>query len=904
MQTDRLTYNKLGTAILLALGISHAPAVLAQETTSKTPSEADIEVIEVGGFRGALNRALFEKRSAVTSKETILSEDIGKFPDLNIAESLQRVPGVAISREGGEGRQITLRGLGPAFTRTTLNGMEVPASTDGTDSGGGVNGGRAFDFNVFASELFNRVDIQKTSTASTEEGGIAGTVDLYSAKPFSNPGFHVTAAGQGGYNDVTEEVDPRMVFMISNTFADDTIGALFSVAKSERTVRQEGYGTVRWTTPVDDGSGIYTSAATANTQITGSPASDNCEYEEENVSPINCLWTPRLPRYDFFGNKQERLGITGTLQFAVGDIGTVTFDTLQSKLENDRTMYNNFEMFRSTFSEITPVAITIDDSGQQVIAGTFDNLTSRVENRQQVSETDFSQYVLSGEFFLTDALRLDAMVGTASSDARSEQYRYNMTNLTPHRFSFDFTGNPNVPVMEYGYDYTDPTLYDLSDGRLRATAVDRDNDTAKIDLAYQGAELEVKMGLAYNDRSVNYREEQINDFPDQDSAEGFTQILPYDDFGHGFDGPLNTFLVADFAAIEDQLLEKNWTPRTEQSWEIGEETLAGYLEFNYDQDIAGMNLKSNFGMRYVKTTSTATGYIQLDEVTVENDYDNFLPALNLALSVTDDVVTRLGISSTMTRPSLGSLNPGNPSFSYVNGTVSAGNPYLDPFTSNNVDVGLEWYFAEESLLAANYFYKDIETFITSSTEERLIDEVYLPFIDSDPQYDPAMALDPRTVPYTHTSPVNGEGTSVKGVEFIYQQPFRFLPAPFDGLGVVMNYTRVSAGEITGLSKNTYNATLYYERDAYGIRLSLNKRDDYITSYSGSNGNAEEGTTGPTYLDLSAFYNYNENLTFTIEGINLTDEYERLFTTGYGSQNLIREYNHTGTQIFLGARYTM
>ena len=902
MNKNRFRKNPVFSAMIVALSCSTSSLAFAQEVQTEDTTAEDYEIIEVSGFRGALNRALFEKRSAVTSKETILSEDIGKFPDLNIAESLQRVPGVAISREGGEGRQITLRGLGPDFTRTTLNGMEVPSSTDGTDSGGGVNGGRAFDFNVFASELFNRVDIQKTSSASTEEGGIAGTVDLYSAKPFSNPGFHVAASGQAGYNDVTEEVDPRMVFMISNTFADDTIGALFSVAKSQRTVRQEGFGTVRWTTPVRDGGGIYTD--TGNTTINGTINTGPCEADGEAVDPVNCLWTPRLPRYDFFGNNQDRLGITGSLQFAVGDAGTITFDTLHSTLENQRTMYNNFEMFRSTFSDITPVSLTVDESGKQVVAGTFDNMTSRVESRQQLSETDFSQYVLSGEFYLSDELKMNAMAGTAKSDARSEQYRYNMTNLTPHTFSFDFSGNANVPVMDYGYDITDASLYYLSDGRLRATDVERKNDTAKVDFIYTNDSVEIKMGMAWNDRTVAYSEEQINGFPDQDSAVGFAEIIPYDDFGNGFDGELNRFIVADFGAIESQLLDKTWTPRTEQSWEVGEETLGGYLEFNSEYDIADMSLRTNFGMRYVKTTSTASGYIQLDEVTVENDYDNFLPSMNLSLSVTEDVIARLGLSRTMTRPSLSSLNPGNPSFSYVNGTVSSGNPYLDPFTSNNVDLGLEWYFAEESLLAANYFYKDIETFITSATEERLVDAVYLPFIDSDPQYDPALALDPRTVPYTHTSPVNGEGTTVNGFEIIYQQPFRFLPAPFDGLGTVMNYTRVSAGEITGLSKNTYNATLYYEREDYGIRLSLNKRDDYITDYSGSNGNAEEATTGPTYVDLSAYYNYNENLTFTIEGINLTDEYERLFTTGDGSQNLIREYNHTGTQIFLGARYTM
>lgn len=871
----------------------------AQETSGPID---ETEVIEVKGFRGSLSKSLMTKRAAVNSVESIVAEDIGKFPDLNIAESIQRVPGVAISREGGEGRQITLRGLGPSFTRSTLNGMEVPASTDGTDSGGGVNGSRAFDFNVFASELFNRVDIQKNSTASMEEGGIAGTVDLYTARPFDSPGLHLSATAQGGYNDVTTKVDPRLAFMVSNTFADDTLGVLFSVARSDRTVRQEGFGTVRWTTPALDGGGVY--ANTANTVLTGTPDVGDCQSGGAAVDPINCLWTPRLPRPDFFGNEQERLGFTGSFQYAPSDDLVISFDTLNSNLKNTRTMYNFFEMFRSTFDEITPTAITVAPNGKQVLAGTYSGIKSRIESRLQDSETDFSQYVLSGEYQLNDNIHISAMYGTAESDARSEQYRYNMTNSTPHTFSFDFTNNPNAPEVSYGYDVNDANFYDLSDGRLRATDVLRQNDTAKIDVVYEGDEVTVKTGYAYNDRTVTYSEEQINGFPDQSSAVGFSEPMPFDDFGSGFDGPLSSFIVADFDAIDSQLLDKTWVSRGAQSWEVEEQTDAVYIELNSNYGIADMTLRTNFGVRYVETNTTSSGFIQSDSITIENSYKNFLPAMNLALEVTRDFTTRLSVTKSMTRPSLGSLNPGNPSFSYINGTVSSGNPFLDPFTSNNVDFSLEWYFNQESLLAATIFYKDIETFIISSSEEKLVDAAYLPFIDADPQYDPLIALDPRTVPYTHNTPINGKGTSLHGFELIYQQPFSFLPAPFDGLGTVANYTRVSAGEITGLSKNSYNLTFYYEKDNYGARISANKRDDYITDYSGGNGNAEEGITGPTHVDLSAFYNFNENLTFTFEVVNLTDEYERLYTTGDGSLNLMREYNHTGTQYFFGARYTM
>ncbi|MDC2890950.1 TonB-dependent receptor [Psychrosphaera sp. G1-22] len=240
----------------------------------------------------------------------------------------------------------------------------------------------------------------------------------------------------------------------------------------------------------------------------------------------------------------------------------------------------------------------------------------------------------------------------------------------------------------------------------------------------------------------------------------------------------------------------------------------------------------------------------------------------------------------------------------MNGTVSTGNPGLDPFTSNNMDLGFEWYFAEEALIAATYFSKELDGFIESKTEEKLVDPAYYDFINSDDQYEAGISQNPFTTPYIHSIPFNKGTNEVTGFEIAYQQPLSFLPAPFNGLGILANYTSVDAELIEGMSKNSYNFTLYYEQESYGARVSMNKRDDYITDFTGSNGNLEHGTTGPTHVDVSAFYNFNENLTFTLEVLNLTDEYERLYTTGDGTLDLMREYNHTGTTYFFGARYVM
>ena len=204
------------TSLLLGLGVMPGLAMAQAESDGMIE-----EVLVSGSYRGSLASALEQKRNAPNAKETIMAEDIGKMPDLNLAESLQRVPSVTITREGGEGRQVSVRGLGPDFSRTTLNGMEVPASGGGLDSSGGVNRGRAVDFNIFASELFNRIDIHKTPIASVEEGGLGGTIELHTAKPLDNPGFHAIVGAQATVDNVADELDPRFTALISNTILDD-----------------------------------------------------------------------------------------------------------------------------------------------------------------------------------------------------------------------------------------------------------------------------------------------------------------------------------------------------------------------------------------------------------------------------------------------------------------------------------------------------------------------------------------------------------------------------------------------------------------------------------------------------------------------------------------------------------
>ena len=290
-------------AVRAVLGLASLSARTAQHRSRRRKR---LEEVVVTGFRQSLSVALDEKRAAVGAVDAIVAEDIADFPDLNLAESIQRVPGVSIARDAGEGRQISVRGLGPQFTRVRINGMEAMSANGGTDAAGGTNRDRSFDFNTFASELFNSITMRKTSAADIEEGSLGATVDLRSARPFDYDGFTVVTSVQGSYNDISEDVDPRGALLISNTFADGKFGALLSVAYTERKLLDEGSSTVRW-----QDSRTRTARQRASRVRPARPSYP----ATPTLAQLNAAFRPRIPRYDIYEHEQERLGITGSLQW-------------------------------------------------------------------------------------------------------------------------------------------------------------------------------------------------------------------------------------------------------------------------------------------------------------------------------------------------------------------------------------------------------------------------------------------------------------------------------------------------------------------------------------------------------------------------------------------------------------
>jgi iron complex outermembrane recepter protein len=538
----------LATAIGLALASGVAGAQEASPAVG-TGTPTDLDRIRVtGSYRESLQQSLDEKRYSVEQVDAIFAEDIGKFPDQNLAESMQRIAGVSIDREGGEGQRISIRGLGSDFTRVRLNGLEA-LSTAGSGTAG-VNRSRGFDFNTFASELFSRVRVNKTQSAQMDEGSLGSTVDLRGSRPFDFSGFAASASLQYGHNDLSEKNDPRVSGLISNTWADGRFGALLSASYSKRNIFEEGYNPVRWehgnhrnsnqATAANNGTYGFCSPVGYNPQTPRNPLSNevgnatnlarNNGWGTYGISATHCgtgierpantpeniaayetatnAWHPRYPRYIRTHHEIERLGVTAALQFRVSDDTLLSFDGMYSKLDKDQredslgaNLHRAANLGGKT--QIVVREAQVDDRNRLVYA-VLDNVDFRTESTDIHESTEFKQFSLNLEHKFSDDVRLEAVVGRSSSDySRPVFSLVSFDNSNLDGFVIDLRENWNLPSMTFPFALDDPNAWswlgygsvpvnsngtargsNISEVRLNPQFVNNAFDTAKVDLQF------------------------------------------------------------------------------------------------------------------------------------------------------------------------------------------------------------------------------------------------------------------------------------------------------------------------------------------------------------------------------------------------------------------------------------
>jgi len=880
-------------AMAIATGLAASPA-LAQ------PEEESADEVLVTGFRGSLGQALNVKKNEVGAVDAILAEDIADFPDLNLAEAIQRVPGVSIDRDAGEGRNITVRGLNPDFTRVRINGMETLSTTGGTDSSGGTNRGRGFDFNIFASELFKSITVRKTSMAEIEEGSLGATVDLATASPFDFEDFAFALSGQASYNTLSEKAGPRVAALLSKSWNDETFGVLVSAAYSDRNLLEEGFSTVRW-----DNAGAFSNEGAF-------PGSNNAFH-------------PRIPRYGKLIHDQQRLGITGAVQWRPAESTLFKLDVLYSKFDATRSEQFleaiSFSRNNAAGKSATDIVDLEIDGDNDIVYGVFNDVDVRIENRYDELQTRFFQAGLTGEHEFTDRFRTNFLVGGSESNFDNPvQTTIIADAFDVDGYSWDFRGNEKTPIIDYNIDVTEPSNFIVNEARDRPNEVLNQFQTAQVNFELDMTdELQFVSGFSYKQfqyKTLEYRRDCV--FPNAtlcpvatfplDAAN--SEQTSIDSSVGAPDGTDLAWVIPNIDIIADQIgLYTGTFPFVLQNGaynQVMEKDLGGFAQANLNTNLGAMPLRAAAGVRVVQTETESSGVLGGVFTTVENKYTDVLPSVNAVLEPVEDFLIRASVSKVMARPTLPSLTPGG-ALNTFSRTLSFGNPQLDPFRAWSYDLSLEWYFTDEALVAVAFFYKDIASFVTRQTDEVMFSDLGL---------DPALLIGSPSSPsdiFDVTRNVNGEGGKLKGFEVQYQQPFTFLPGILSHTGFTGNYTYVDSevnygtaaspnlNQLTGLSQHAFNATVYYEDDRLSARVATSYRSPYLTTFPGRNGNNEEGKNKVFSVDASLSYSINDRLKLTMEGINLLDTFNYQYVD---ETNRVSVYHHTGRELLVGVRWAM
>ncbi|WP_443027972.1 MULTISPECIES: TonB-dependent receptor [unclassified Sphingopyxis] len=929
------TLTRLACGASLAV-LAASPAWAQDAAAAADETVASEDEIVVTGFRASLGAALNVKRESVAAVDAIVAEDIAKFPDQNLAESLQRIPGITIQRDGGEGRGITVRGLGSQFTRVRVNGLEtVATSTDGASA----NRDRAFDFNVFASELFSSIVVHKTASAELDEGSLGAVVDLNTGNPLAGKGgFTAALSAQGSYNDLSEKVGPRAAGLLSWVNDAGTLGFAVSAAYSDQKTLELGNNSVRWAQArfdSVDGTPCWTAANSGGTYIPSAACNE-----------VSLAFHPRIPRYGEIAHDKKRLGITGSIQFAPSDATKISLDGLYSSFKHQRRERWAEVLLRSNERSINVSDYEIDGDNN-MISATLDDAWVRTEHYLRKAKTEFWQVGATWDQDVSDTFRFTLLGGMSKSTASIPlETTIVFDDRDAQDYRYDYSDMKN-PLLTFGTSVTNPANFQLAEIRDRPSEVANKFRTAQLRTEWDiSDDFTVKAGGVYRRfdfSSIAFtRDTVVCGNGGVDRVLGTLACSPSSAFGpaavYGFpvnsglaelftlgkagqpSGTTTEWLVANLDATTafTKLYDRVAAVDAGNNRAVREEVTGGYLQFDAKGELGGLRYALNAGVRYVHTDQRSSGLSSGAAVTVERSYEDWLPSMNLALFPHDDIIIRAAVADVMTRPTLGNLTPGG-TVDGFNYRINYGNPFLDPFRATAYDIAFEWYFAPQSIFSVALFKKDIASFPVATTTSGTFASTGLP-TSIIPPSSPA-SINPEGQIWTINSIGNGEGAKLKGIEVSLQAPFKFLPGFLSNFGGIVNATYVDSdadysvagpsivpgganvgairnGTLFNLSKRAYNGTLYYDDGKFSARASVSYRSRYADANSGT-GNVFEGYGSTINVDASVRYAITDNIEISVEGINLTDEYRYRFTDIDADRNY--ENNHFGRTFLFGAR---
>ncbi len=835
---------------LLALALGLAGAAHAQDATpAKTKAAADTTEVVVVGTRAGLKKATAVKRDSAQFVDSVIADDIGKLPDVNVAESLQRVSGVQIKRSLGEGTQISIRGLTENIT--LVNGRDIVDSAG--RGGSGVDSLGTGSYGLLAqlpSEIVQRLDVTKLSAASDIEGALSGTVNIIIAKPLDSKKDTMAFSLEGLYNDRAGRGGDRASILLTHHFSD-RFAALINVSQSDRNIRDESVFSFSGYVP-----------------LTGAGAPPNAYY----------LADIRDQQID---DNRKRTGVSATLQWKPDDHSEITYDLLYSKQDIDRNRWWISLPLASTYSSYTNPVFS---SANTLMAGT---LTAPIQ-------TNTEAYTNTGDTLATgltgtwhgDRLKLSADASYSRSEQDGYQQYLRLTTKATAPIAFDFR-NVDVPQFNIpgALNLTDPNGFNFTNYFDNRDTADSKEGAIRLDASYRldGPFSAIDFGVRANklDVAVVKYQSQLtgnisaNTVPDSyglrtldilSGASGYTAqsaLYPVI-FGGG-----KTYAYDVHGYAPGTFKPYVYVPLA--SFNTSEKDTAAYVQGDIDTQIGGIPLKGNVGVREVHTEFTAVGSEQIGSsapqpLTVTKSYTDALPSLSLRASVTDTLLIRFGAAKVIARPNSVDQNPGLNLATIAPYVANAGNAELNPFKANQYDLSAEYYFKPGSMLSLGVFKSDLQSFII----KKATTETY------------------NGIAYLVTRPYNGADASLDGLEFVYQDNFDFLPAPFDGLGAVANVSLIESKtglhsartgqsiSLPGLSRNNLNLVLFYEKSGYGVRLAYNRRSPFLDQL-GSGGEPIYFDAGDD-LSLSGRIQLTANYSLDAQVSNLLDSPVRKYGT--------------------------
>ncbi|QPF76849.1 TonB-dependent receptor [Roseateles sp. DAIF2] len=826
---------------LIALSLGAACAVPAWAADDNKPAAAvqALDTVEITGVRATLKRNLAEKRESLNIVDSISAEDVGKFPDKNVADSLQRVPGISVDRIWGEGKAIFVRGTDKNLNMTQLNGQAVASSEWWLNE----PQTRSFNYDVLPSEIVGSLDVYKSPSADLDEGSIGGLVIVKTRRPLDfKQRLTIQAAGEALYSKLPEKTDPQLSGLLNWQNEDRSFGVLLAVSSQRRHMRRDGLEMFP--------DGKY-------------------DVVDQNGA-VTTAYAPWGGGSAIFRQDRRRTTTNLSLQFRPNPATDLVLNLMDSDMKMDNSNQNYLWQagglaVNGRIAVTDPKFVNVSDGSKALVGGTVGPKTGvSFEPIYRKSYVKSRVVDLDGNYQGSN-WKLHGQVGTTSSEGGSSHDRH-----------FWMEGDTRVQLDlgkdKYGVKYLDinpldPKALTLKAGDDRIRRMESKENYAQGDLTWEfdnGLVQAVKVGLKLRDNTLRNSRIQGTAGPGSPGWQSFSLA----DLSSGASPLLSQQAghpgaLLQYAWYDDGLVASKGIPMFDkamvykdvlnENYRIKERITATYAKADFGFD----KWRGDVGVRLVRTEQTSEGFIGaagggFTPTQVKHSYTDALPNLNLVYQLRKDLMLRGAVGRTMARQTFDLLSPGLRRDGTVLSRAYAGNPMLKPIHAKQAEVGAEWYYADAALLSGTFFIKKLDTFTYKASKQEQVGGETL----------------------NVERPYNADnGADIKGIELQWQQPFGN-----SGFGTVVNYTftDAKAGAVTGQprlkvlgnSRDQFNLSGYYERNGISLRVSYNYRSK---SYGDVQMGGQVINDAYGQWDASASWDITPKLALYASAVNINNE---------------------------------